>query len=84
MYTNRPQRAAFETSPAAQSLRLAIQVKRSGRGIDGGAGFGFEGDEGRRRLPFPVCARRCARGRCGVHDSASETRQHRPGMETNP
>lgn len=84
MHANRAQRPVLMTCPAAQSLRLSIQVKCSGRGIDSGAGFTVEGDKGRSFL-VPVCERCRARVSRGVVQGlVPKTQQHRPGMETNP
>lgn len=68
--SHRPQRAVFQAGPRAQRLRLTVQVVGSGRCIDCGTSFAFEGWERPTRFAFP---RFSAGIRCGLHDEFSRT-----------
>lgn len=53
MHANRAQRAVIVACPAAQGLRAAVQVVRSGGGVDGVPGFKLQRRKGRRCLGGP-------------------------------
>jgi hypothetical protein len=53
MHTHWPQRPFTRASPTAKCLGLPVQVECSRRGIDGGAGFTGQRNEGRACHALP-------------------------------